>query len=292
MPRKSAAPAGKEGARAARTTRAKAPAPAPIELGATLWMTVGGANLGGPGRMGLLRAIAEQGSITQAAKAFGMSYKAAWDAIDTMNNVAGEPLVERITGGVGGGATRLTPRGQQLLERFQRIEAVHRRFVRLLSDESIDLGRDFDLLRTMNMKTTARNQLLGVVASVRTGAVNDEVELALPGGTRIVAVVTHESAQSLGLVPGAAAFALVKASSVIVATELEGTRLSARNQLAGTVDRLVPGAVNCEVVIALDGGGTLAALVTQGSATEMALAPGLRATALFKASSVIVGVPA
>lgn len=276
---------------------ARKPAPAaqgaaPIELDGMLWMRVGEANLGGRGRMGLLRAIAEQGSITQAAKAFGMSYKAAWDAIDTMNNVAGEPLVERITGGRGGGATRLTPRGQQLLARFDRIEAVHRRFVRLLSDESIDLGRDFDLLRTMNMKTSARNQFLGTVAAVRAGAVNDEVELALPGGARVVAVVTRESTQSLGLEPGAAAFALVKASSVIVATDLQGARLSARNQLAGTVERVLPGAVNTEVVLALDGGGTLAAVVTAGSATGMALAPGVRATALFKASSVILGVPA
>lgn len=82
-----------------------------IELHGSIWMTVGGANLGGPGRIELLSRIADCGSITQAAKAIGMSYKAAWDAIDTMNNLAGEPLVERVTGGRGGGGTRLTRRG-------------------------------------------------------------------------------------------------------------------------------------------------------------------------------------
>ena len=66
-----------------------------IELGGSIWMTVGGENLGGAGRIALLAHVAECGSITHAAKAMKMSYKAAWDAIDTMNNLAGEPLVER-----------------------------------------------------------------------------------------------------------------------------------------------------------------------------------------------------
>ena len=94
-----------------------------IELGGSVWMTVGGENLGGSGRVQLLALVGEQGSITHAAKAMKMSYKAAWDAIDTMNNLAGEPLVERVAGGKGGGGTRLTQRGQQLVENFRRIEA-------------------------------------------------------------------------------------------------------------------------------------------------------------------------
>ena len=76
-----------------------------IGLDGEIWMTVGGENLGGPNRIALLAKIAECGSITQAAKAIGMSYKAAWDAIDAMNNLAGEPLVERLAGGKGGGGT-------------------------------------------------------------------------------------------------------------------------------------------------------------------------------------------
>jgi molybdate transport system regulatory protein len=86
-------------------------------------------------------------------------------------------------------------------------------------------------------------------------------------------------------------FALIKSSSVIVMTAGEGVRLSARNQLAGTVARLTRGAVNAEVVIALGGGGTVAATVTDESVDTLGLAQGLAATALFKASSVILGVP-
>lgn len=260
-----------------------------IELQGSVWMTAGGENLGGRGRVGLLRAIAETGSITHAAKAFGMSYKAAWDAIDTMNNLSGEALVERSAGGRGGGSTRLTARGQQLADRFARIDAVHRRFVQMLSDEAIDLATELELVRMLNMKTSARNQFSGTVSAVVAGAVNDEIELTLPGGARIVATVTRRSSESLGLKAGASVFALIKASSVIVATDLGGARLSARNQLPGTVSAVTPGAVNAEVVIDLDGGGSIAAIVTMPGLQALGLAKGSRAIALFKASSVILG---
>jgi len=263
-----------------------------LELKGAVWITIGGENLGGRGRVGLLRAIAEHGTITQAAKAFGMSYKAAWDAIDAMNKLAGVPLVERSTGGRGGGSTRLTPRGERLIERFGQIDAAHARFLKLLDDESIDLDKDFSLLRILNMKTSARNQFVGTVTSVRSGAVNDEVELTLPSGVHIVAVVTRESTQSLGLRTNMTAIALVKASSVLVATDLEGAKISARNQLPGTVSVVTPGAVNAEVEIAVDGGDSIAAIVTQASVKALGLATGSRATAFFKASSVILAVTA
>ena len=141
------------------------------------------------------------------------------------------------------------------------------------------------------MQTSARNQLHGTVTGLAAGAVNDEVELTLTAGQRIVAVVTHESTASLGLAVGAEAFALVKASSVFVATDLGTARLSARNQLRGTVTRLQPGAVNAEVIVDVGGGQTVAAIITQESARSLSLAPGTAVIALFNASSVILGVP-
>jgi molybdate transport system ATP-binding protein len=139
------------------------------------------------------------------------------------------------------------------------------------------------------MKSSARNQLVGTVSAIVAGAVNDEVEITLAGGQRVVAVVTRESTVSLGLAVGSPAFALVKASSIIVVADAGSTLLSARNQLAGTVVSLQPGAVNAEVEI--DAGGVrIVAIVTQASARALGLAPGVPALAVFKASGVIVGV--
>ena len=142
------------------------------------------------------------------------------------------------------------------------------------------------------MKTSARNQFSGTVSRVVLGAVNDEVLIGVPGLGTIAAVVTHESALNLGLVVGAKAFALIKASSVIVVTQAQGAKFSARNQLQGQVVHVAKGAVNTEVVIGLDGCAQVAAIVTNESADALGLAAGLPAAALFKASSVIVGVPA
>lgn len=262
-----------------------------IALEGKVWMTVGGENLGGSNRVELLAAIAQSGSITAAAKAVGLSYKAAWDAIDTMNNLAGQALVERVTGGKGGGGTRLTSRGVQLVDNFRTIEQVHNDFLQRLNRQAGELVDDLALFSRFKMRTSARNQFFGTVTRVAPGAVNDEVELEIAGGQVIVAIVTRESSENLGLAPGRQAFALVKSSSVIVMTDGGGARLSARNQLGGQVARLMRGAVNSEVVIELGGGGSVAATITNGSVDALGLAEGAAATALFKASSVILGVP-
>lgn len=255
-------------------------------------MAVGGESFGGPGRIALLASIAECGSITQAAKAIGMSYKAAWDAIDTMNNLAAEPLVERLAGGKGGGGTRLTRRGEQLVENFRIIEKEHRRFIEQLAQQATGITDDYLLIRRMSMKTSARNQFFGKITLVKKGAVNDEIELEVAGGQKIVAIVTHESTENLRLRPGAEAYALIKSSSIIIVTDDEGARFSARNRLSGTISRVQPGAVNTEVVIELPNGGSTAAIVTNASSQALGLAVGKTASAIFKASSVIIGVPA
>ena len=264
----------------------------PIELHGSIWMTVDGLNFGGSNRIALLAQIAERGSITQAARALDMSYKAAWDAIDAMNNLAGQPLVERVAGGKGGGGTRLTRRGRQLIENFRTIEREHQRFVGQLREQADGIADDYLLIRRMSMKTSARNHFLGKVGAIRKGAVNDEIELEIAGGQKIVATITCESASNLGLKEGAEAFALVKASSVVLVLDEKGARFSARNRLSGTISRILTGAVNTEVVIDLASGSSVAAIITNESASTLGIAEGQQATALFKASSVIVGVPA
>lgn len=262
----------------------------PLALSGSLWITAGDHSLGGHGRMALLRAVAEQGSITQAAKAYGMSYKAAWDAIDTMNTRAGEPLVERVAGGRGGGATRLTERGQRLLQRYEQVDAVHQRFLRVLDAGGMNLDEEFSLTKVLQMKTSARNQWAGTVSAVRGGAVNDEVELLLPGGTRLTATITRESTEALALRPRKTAIALVKSQAVLLATGLGAARVSTRNRFDGVVQAVTPGAVNAEVAVEIAGGLVVIAIVGQATLQELALAPGVAVTALIKASDVVVAV--
>jgi molybdate transport system regulatory protein len=264
----------------------------PLELGGSVWLRTGHETLGGAARIALLAAIRDTGSITGAAKAVGMSYKAAWDAVDTMNNLAGEPLVVRATGGKGGGGTTLTPRAIGLIETFRAVEREHRKFIERASAAIEGFAGDWALIGRIGMKTSARNQLYGTIASVKHGSVNDEVSLALPGGQNIVAVLTHESTETLGLAAGAAAFALVKASGVMLIADDAGgapLRISARNQLRGTVAGIKRGAVNSEVSLALAGGTVVTSVITNESVDALGLADGKPAIAAFKASSVILG---
>jgi molybdopterin-binding protein len=69
------------------------------------------------------------------------------------------------------------------------------------------------------MKISARNVLKGKVVKVEKGAVNSEVILELPGGAQVVSIITNSSAESLGLEEGKQAYAVIKASSVMIATE-------------------------------------------------------------------------
>ena len=142
------------------------------------------------------------------------------------------------------------------------------------------------------MSVSARNQLTGTVSATSHGAVNDEVELTLAGGAKLVATVTTSSKEALGLVPGKEAIALIKAPWVTLATEDCGLKFSARNQFAGEVSALLKGAVNSTVHIKTDQGITLTSVITNESAEEMALSNGSRVIALIKASSVMLATKA
>ncbi|MGF6602917.1 molybdate transport system regulatory protein [Paraburkholderia sp. GAS448] len=140
------------------------------------------------------------------------------------------------------------------------------------------------------MRTSARNHFVGQVTAVKPGVVNDEITLRTQEGLTIVAIITHGSVASLGLAAGTPAFALVKASSVIVMVDVDSSKVSARNCIAGNVASVTKGAVNSEVVITAQGGTQVAAIITNESADRLGLASGKPAVAIFKASSVIVGI--
>ncbi|TDU24174.1 molybdate transport system regulatory protein [Panacagrimonas perspica] len=245
--------------------------------------------------MDLLGSLESEGSITAAAKAVKLSYKAAWDAIAAMNNLSDAVLVERSVGGKGGGGARLTPQGKRLVATFRAVEAESERFVQRVNRRVQDKA-DIATLGRMTLLTSARNHFAGRIASITKGAVNDEVELKLPGGNRIVATITRESTQTLGLKKNGEAIALIKSSWIILGVEDQSQgaptmKLSARNCLRGIVSRITRGAVNSEVVVDLGSGSSVVAVVTNASAKALGLAPGKPAQAIFKASSVILGVP-
>lgn len=140
------------------------------------------------------------------------------------------------------------------------------------------------------MKTSARNQFSGTVSEALIGAVNAEVHIGLKGGETIVASITKESAETLNIKTGTEVIALVKAPQIIIVTDFGGYRVSARNQLPGTVTLVKPGAVNTEIDIESTGGEQITATVTNDSVETLGLRKGQTVTAIFKAGAVILAV--
>ena len=254
-----------------------------------------GGTLAGSHRIQLLEAVGEHGSITRAAKAMPMSYKAAWDAIDAMNNLSEQPLVERTTGGRQGGGTRLTGAGRGLIAMYRALEreqqgALDRlrpQLVKQRGGAAPNVAQVRTLLRRLSVSTSARNQFVGQVALLRESKLSVEVVIALDAHVRIAAGVTSDSARALGLVVGSPVLALVKASSVMLGVG-DGLITSARNHLSGTVSRVVAGPISAEVTLALAQGRSVTAGITRESLDRLGLAKGKPASALFKASSVIL----
>ena len=136
------------------------------------------------------------------------------------------------------------------------------------------------------MKISARNVWLGNVAKIETGAVNSVVTVGLKGPDTIVSVITDNSVKRLELEPGSEVLAIVKAPSVLLALEVDPKKISARNILAGTIRRIVPGVVNDEVTIDLSGGNTVTSILTSESVRRLGLREGMAVTVALRPEKI------
>ena len=137
------------------------------------------------------------------------------------------------------------------------------------------------------MKISARNQLKGTIKDIQEGAVNGVVTICL-GGNKVKADITMEAIKDLGLSEGKEAYAIIKASSVMFATdEIKG--ISARNQLRGKITQVKEGAVNGHVTIELEDGNKIKGSITNEAIEQLGFKEGGEAVAIIKATEVMVG---
>jgi len=244
-------------------------------------------------RIDILRQIGACGSISQAARAVGVSYKAAWQAVDTLTNLAGTPLVARAVGGAGGGGAQLTEAGHQLLAAADAM-AQARGAVLSRWQATPHAG---PALARLAVRTSMRNQLPCVVDRLAVQGQIVCVHLRLEGegagAVSLASRITRESAELLGLQPGLAVLALCKATAVRVerggrAASAPATAAPAGTlRLPGRATRVVRGASGDEVSAELAAGlhmvgfaaphsglraGSAVVLVVEENAVVLALA--------------------
>ena len=236
----------------------------------------------------LLQAIEQTGSINRAAQSVGMQYKSAWQKLDQINNLLPYPLIQKKTGGSGGGGSVLTEDGKKLLAKINAMQKEFSQFMQFFADDPQEALQTLKLIRRIEMNLSARNVWFGQVKTIDQGAVNSVVNIQLKGGDNISSVITVNSVKRLGLTPGMDVQAMVKASNVLLGSKIDPQAISARNILIGTISNIVTGAVNDEVTIDLPGGSSVTSIITSASVKRLGLAVGKEISAIIKASDILL----
>ena len=241
-------------------------------------------------RIDILRAIARTGSISQAARDVAVSYKAAWQAVDTLTNLAGVPLVERAVGGVGGGGALLTQQGQHLLALADALEQARQQVQARWADGHVPGGpQAFAGLSRLSLRTSMRNQLPCTVVSMEVVGriVRVVMQLGDDGSARMTARITTESAELLGLAVGMTVIALCKATAVRVQPHKATRAQPTGNRLLGSVTDLAPDEGGDEVTVQLAGGLQLVGFAPAGAG----MVHGQQARVEVDEAAVVVALP-
>lgn len=233
-----------------------------------------------PRRITLLKQIDHTGSISQGAKHAGISYKSAWDAINEMNQLSEQPLVDRATGGKGGGGAVLTRYGQRLIQLYDLLAQIQQKAFDVLSDDdALPLDSLLAAISRFSLQTSARNQWFGTITG------RDRQQVLADGKTRLNVAITAQSAEKLGLDEGQEVLVLLKAPWVGITLDPAAAR-QADNQLSGRISHIECGSGQCEVLMTLADGQTLCATLPQAQAAG--LAEGTEAIAYFNADRIIL----
>lgn len=241
-------------------------------------------------RIDILRQIGIGGSISQAARAVGVSYKAAWQAVDALTNLAGVPLVARAVGGTGGGGAQLTPAGHELLHAADALEQARRDVLARLSPQAGAAsgggpGGSAALAR-LALRTSLRNQWPCTVQSLEPLGPLMRVHLQGESAPQLAlcARITQESVELLALRPGLPVLALCKAAAVRVQAGLPAALAS--NLWPGRASRVSRGPAGDEVSAMLDAGVHMVGFAAPSSG----LRSGRRVAMAVDESAVVLAV--
>ena len=211
-------------------------------------------------RLDILRKLEEAGSISQAARMAGVSYKAAWQAIDILSNLAGIALVEKSVGGSGGGGARLTQAGKNLLHASYELTAMKEQLIQ----KSTRLKQvDNTSTKLLGLRTSMRNQFPVTVRSMLKKGAFVRVTFASKGGNVFHSNITTTSAELLEIKKDQALLALCKATAIKISPIASQRSQRAPLATMGIVIRKSRGTQLGEVSLLIEPGITLAGICNQ-----------------------------
>ena len=233
-------------------------------------------------RIELLHAIKEHGSISKAAKAVPMSYKSAWEAVDTMNSLSPEPIVSK-----DGGGTTITAYGTQLLENYAVLKREHTRFLVRLSELTDIQSGTFKTIGRLAMQISARNQIQAEIVSIESHNVNAKIVLKLKSGQRLISVITQEAVEKLQLKKGQIVTAIFKSSVVVLLDSV--TQQSDDNILGGIVSKIDRDEENIKVLVDIGKHDKIVSVMQRDTLKDMKLCEGSTIHIMIKNNDIMVG---
>jgi molybdate transport system regulatory protein len=206
----------------------------------------------GKRRIELLKQIHETGSLSKAAKAINMSYKAAWDTLSDINKVFDNILVERVIGGKNGGGSFLTPTAHRYINIYDKIYEEQRQFFDLIEEHMENYDELMKFLARSSLRTSARNQLHGKITDLQKDGIMSIAKLDV-SGLEFSVLITTKSLEELGLKKGSFAWLIFKTSWVEICDE----NRSGENVFEAFVQSLEKAGESTEVVLKLNDKVTL-----------------------------------
>lgn len=256
-----------------------------IELDGRFWLNKDGKPFLGGGRVALLKAIDRLGSMHAASKEIKMSYKAAWDTLNSMNELADKPILERQTGGKGGGGTKLTPYAYELIEMFDKFSKLHRQFIERFKEAGDNPSKMQTILNRTFLTTSARNQFLCNVTNIISNEVSSVISLACKEKTIFRSTITTKSLQNMNISASQNIYAIIKANDIkITAIKNNGDE----NVIKGTISYINKNGLSSEIGLKTDDGFMLIALNNTGEILD--LKEGMEAFGIFKSENVLIGI--
>lgn len=257
-----------------------------IKIDGRFWLNKNGESFLGNGRIELLEKIDRVGSMHAAAKEMKMSYKAAWDRLNSMNELADEPLINRTVGGKGGGGTKLTPYARELIKTYKRLSELHRQFIDRFSEAGDDPEHLARILSRTFLTTSARNQLPSIINNIELNTLYAQIDMKIAGGAEISSRITTKSVKNMGLKVGADIYGIIKSSDIIVTNEPPKQNDNI-NILEGTIRLIEMSEHSVEISFEVNPLTTLIALMSKEDVDSLKI--GSSAFAIINKNHIIIG---
>ncbi len=257
-----------------------------MHIDSSLWFDKDKKGFLGKGRIELLKNIDRYGSLSKAAKAMNMSYKAAWDSLNEMKNLSNEELIISSTGGSGGGGSRLTKSAKEYIKMYDLLFESQQKFLKAIESHTKSFGDLQTFLQRSSLRTSARNQLFGRVKRVYRGKISSKILISVAKDIEIISSITNQSIKELGIKKEQNVFVLIKAPWVKISKE----KKDGENQIECVVKKIKTEETLVELKLQISPTLSLISVMQTEEFEALHVEPDERIIASFRPNDTIIGV--